>query len=348
MSNREFDLGEDAYLVSGQAHLELAAETVEVMRHRHGFDGIETGIDPDSVGFKRHANGELYSRFTESIRGKDVIIMQSQVGTPEFGIHEAIQETALLVDAAKSAGAREIVAALPLMAYTRQDRRAKRGEPIGTRVLIRQLEDLGATRIMTVDLHSAQSQAIFNRPFDNVTAQPALRARMMEELQDYDKEQLLIIAPDPGATKMAARHSQEFGGVEVLYIPKIRDASDSSRIVRPQDLPGAVGRVCLMFDDMIDTAGSLTTAAESLHDAGAVAIYTGATHAIFSDPAIERLADSPIDQLFVTDTVPVTDAKEALGEQLQVVRIAPLLAETLSRALRDESISELLKSENYG
>ncbi len=329
-------LPEDTYIVSGSAHPELAEQTVD-------FLGTELG----SLERRTHPNGELYVRFEESIRGKHVVIMQSMVrGEDGFTPQDAALETMLMADAADSASAGEITVVAPFLAYARQDRKSKRGEPIGTRVLLRQLNDSGVRRVVTVDLHADQVEGTFKGPFDKLTGQPQIRAAMRDELAQYDPESLLVLAPDAGAVKMANRHGRELGA-GVRHMSKEHDPTDPSKKIRTDDVAFADGRVCVLFDDMIDTAGTLVSAVEALKNAGAEAVYYGATHGFFSGQAIERLSDAPLDRLFIADTVPVHYASEMLGDKLRVVEMAPMLGRSLQAILSDESVSEIFGQENY-
>jgi ribose-phosphate pyrophosphokinase len=169
----------------------------------------------------------------------------------------------------------------------------------------------------------------------------------MSEKINGDPEQYVVVAPDEGHLKPAARHAHALGNLPAVSIEKTRSREDSSRIIRPDSVQGVDGRTCLILDDMIDTAGTLTSAAETLRNSGATAIIAAATHGIFSDPGLERLQDSCIDSIIVTDTVPVNDAREALGDRLQVVSVAPLIGYSLMRRIQGLSVSEIFAGENY-
>lgn len=323
------------YIAGGFAHPELTAQILE-----------ETGAADDGVEQKIHPNGEIYTRFRESVRKKKIFIVQSHVGTETTSINDAIMQQHLLVDAARSSSAKEITVVSPYMGYMRQDRKSHGREPIGTRVLINQIKKAGARRIVTVDMHSAQAQAVFDRPFDHLTAQPLLRRAIREEVAQFSKEELLVIAPDAGAAKMAERHRTSLG-TGLLTLSKMRDPNDNQKIRRETSVPEANGRVCLLFDDMIDTASTLTTAAEALKNSGAKAIYLAATHGVLSDPAIERIREAPVDRLLVTDTLPVDVPKYELGEKLRVVPVAPMIGEAIIRITRGLSLSEMFDDQNH-
>jgi len=327
------------YIAGGFAHPDLSVRIAE-----------EMGIEPGELVQKIHPNGEVYSRYDESIRGKQAFIIQSHVRSVFDGrdttVNDAIWEQALLADAARSSSASEITAVSPYMAYMRQDRKSRGREPIGARVLIDQLASVGVSRIVTVDMHSSQAQGIFRGPFDHLTAQPLLRKEMQEVMNGHDTEECLVVAPDAGAAKIAERHRQELG-VGLLHMAKSRDPNDSQKIRREESVPEAEGRVCMVFDDMVDTAGTLVSAAEALKNSGAKAVYVAASHAVFSAPAIERLQQSPIDRIIVTDTFPTADAEAELGSRLRVVSIAPTIGRALIEIIRNGSVSQLFDDQNH-
>ena len=304
------------------------------------------GIAAGPVEYKVHPNTEIYSRYGQSVRGKHVFIIQPHIASGEQTVNDAIMQQCLLADAARSSSAAEITAVSPYLAYTRQDRKSKGREPIGIRVLINQLAAAGVDRIVTVDMHSPQAQGIFNGPFDHLTAQPLLRRAMREEVVGYTKEECLVVAPDAGATKMARRHKDRLG-MGILHLEKMRDPQDGQKIRRDEKVPEADGKVCILFDDMIDTAGTLVSAAEALKNSGAKAIYVAATHAVFSDPAIERLKSDVIDKILITDTYPTEVAQYELQNKLRVVRVAPTIAQALIQIVTNGSVSDIFDDQNH-
>lgn len=326
---------ESVYIASGFAHPELGAEIAAEME-----------VDSGGVQEKIFSNGEIYTRYEDSVRGKHVFIIQPHVRTGTTSVNDAIMQQYLLADAARSSSAAEITAVTPYLAYSRQDRKSRGREPIGTRVIIDHLAAVGVSRIVTVDMHSPQTQAIFRGPFDHLTAQPLLRNAMAEEVSGYDKADCLVIAPDSGAAKLAERHRLDLG-VGLLHMAKLRDPDDSQKIHREEKVPEADGRVCMVFDDMIDTAGTLVSAAEALKDSGAKAVYVAATHGIFSGPALQRLKEAPIDKILVTDTFPMQEAKAALGDKLRVISIAPMIGRALIEIVQDGSVSEIFDDQNH-
>lgn len=326
---------DDIYLTSGSAHPELAQDVADYLDIELG--GIET---------KRFPSGERYVRYTDSVRGKHVFAIQSHVDKPDMDINAAIWEQGLMIDAARSSSASEITAISPYMGYMRQDRKSRGREPIGARHLIDQFATAGVDRIVAIDIHAPQAQAIFRGPFDHLTAQRALEKAMIEQLSEYSKDEMVVVAPDAGAAKLAQQHRRHLD-LDIMHLAKHRSRNDSQKIERDEKVSEADGRVCLVFDDMIDTAGTLVSAVQALKNSGAKAIYVGATHGIFSDPAIERLKHAPIDGLYVTDTFPQHAAKAELGDKLHVVSVAPIIGQAIMRIATNRSISELFDDENH-
>ncbi len=305
-------------------------------------------MEPGPIKDITYANGELYSRYEASVRGKHVFIVQSHIGNASRNtdINGAIMQQALLADAARSSSAAEITAVSPHFGYTRQERKSRGREPIAMRIMIDLLAISGVNRIVTADMHSPGAQAIFRGPFDHLTAQPLLRRAIIEEIKDFNRDDCMVIAPDAGASKQAERHRRELG-TSMLYLAKMRDPSEPQKLHREEKVPEAEGRVCLVFDDMIDTAGTIVSAAEALKNSGAKAVYVAATHPVFSDPAIARLQDSPIDKILVTDTLPTETASEELGDRLRVVSIVPIIARAIIEIVQHGSISEIFDEQNY-
>lgn len=322
-------------LVSGFAHPELARDIAE---------NLNTSLG--SIEEKIHPNGEIYSRFADSIRGKHVFIIQSHVGTDATSVNDAIMQQCLLADAARSSSAAQITVICPYLAYMRQDRKSRGREPIGARVLIDQLATAGVDRIVSIDIHAPQAQAIFRGPFDHLTAQRALEEAMVEDLKDTDKSEWVVVAPDAGAAKLAQSHQRHLD-TDIIHLAKRRARGDSQKIQRDENIADVEGRICLVFDDMIDTAGTLASAVEALKNSGAKAVYVGASHGVFSGPALDRLRDAPIDRLYVTDTFPQNKAVGTLGDTLRVVSVAPIIAQAIHQIVTNGSVSGLFDDENH-
>lgn len=325
---------EQIYIASGFAHPQLAEDIAEV-----------TGVTLGPVEGKIHPNGEVYSRYLDSVRGKHVFIVQPHIRGTETTLNDAIMQQCLLIDAARSSSAREITAVTPYLGYGRQDRKSKGREAIGTRVVIDQLAVAGVNRILAVDMHSSQAQAIFRGPFDLLTAQPLLRDAMTEEITGYNREECVVVAPDAGAAKLSEQHRTGLQ-MGMFVMTKMRDPRDNQRISRQDKFPEADGRVCLLFDDMVDTAGTLVSAAEALTNSGAKAILVAATHGVLSDPAIERLKQAPIEKILITDTYVTSDAQAELSDKLRVVSVAPIIGQALLEIVRNGSVSKNFADQN--
>ena len=322
------------YIASGSTHPDLAEQTAK-----------ELGIEQGNVERKMFANTELYIRYGDSVRGKHVFIMQSLFAVDGRSVNDSFMEVMIMVDAAKRASASEITVILPYLAYGRQDRKARGREPISAATVIRSLQSSGADRIVSVDMHSAQTQATFNGPFDHLTAETLIMAALKERV-DETPDDYVVVSPDGGRAKLAEDYAHELG-VDVVHMTKSRDREDSSKIARPDTIEGVKGRTCLLIDDIIDTAGTLVSAAETLKRSGAARIITCATHGLFSEPALERLAAAPIDEIIVTDTVPTDKAKSVLGDKLKILPIAPILAQTLTEIATRGSVSKIFNDRNY-
>jgi ribose-phosphate pyrophosphokinase len=280
-----------------------------------------------------------------------VIIVQSHARSDFGSPNDAWAEQMLMASAAHLAGARSITAVSPWLGYTRQDRKDKGRDPIGVQAVLRTLDHCGVGHFMTVDMHAPASQGNVFRPLDNLSMQPELRQEIVNGLTraDFPEDSWLIVAPDEGALKMAKRHARLMGGgVETVFIPKERSKADSTQLIRDSLGFDPAGRVCVMFDDIVDTAGTLVSAAEELRNAGALAVHVAATHNSLSHPAIERLTQTDaIDRLVTSNTHPVGDAANQLGDMYTVLDCAPLVGRSLLANLLGESVSELMDGENY-
>ncbi len=311
-------------LFSGRAHPDLAAEVASHLDLALG-----------SITLREFADGEIYSRFNQSVRGKDIFILQSHVGP----VNDSIFEQLIVVDAAKRASASRITAVCPYYGYSRQDRKASGREPITAKLVADMFQVAGADRLIAVDLHSGQIQGFFDGPVDHLTASNVL----IDYLRVEAPSDLVIVAPDAGRVKVAERYAQKLGG-NLALVHKSR-ARDRANVVEAREIVGTVeGRHCVIVDDMIDTAGTVCAAADLLISRGATTVWVMATHALFSGPALERLESAPIDRVVVTNTLPL--APERRLAKIQVVSIAKVIADAIAAVFEDGSVSELFHGEN--
>lgn len=325
---------DEIYLASGNTHKALAAEIAEAMDlHLHDDD------------VKIFPSGERYFRYGDSIRGKHALLVQSLVASDNGSVNDALLELVLMIDAARRGSAKEITVVSPYLAYMRQDRKALGREPISAAAVINILQATGAHRLVSVDMHSAQTQAVFDGPFDHLTAEGIIRDALAERINGNHND-FVVVSPDGGRAKTAEIYAGELG-VEVVHIPKSRSKTDSSQISRPDWVEGVEGKTCILIDDMIDTAGTLVSAAETLNQSGAKAVIAAATHGILSGPAIDRLQNSHITELVLTDTTPVESFRESLGDKLSVVSVAPMIATALEAIISGNSVLELFSGRNY-
>ena len=317
-------------IFSGSAHPELAREVA-------GSLGMKLG----RVETSRFANSETYVRFEESVRGIDAFVIQSMSDPME----RHVMEHMIMIDALKRGSAKRITAVCPFYPYSRQDRKARGREPITAKLVADFYEAAGADRVVAVDLHTGQIQGFFNVPFDHLTARPMLAGYFADIVED----DVVIVSPDAGGGALAdrwARHLSELHRVDsqVAFLHK-RRTKDKRNVSETDAVIGDVkDKICIIVDDMIDTGGTLTNGAESLLDAGAKEVYAAATHAILSEPAVDRIKNSRIRQVVVTNTLPLTSDKQM--DKLVVLSIAPTIAQTIKAVFEEESVSELFYGEN--
>lgn len=308
-------------LFSGRAFPELAEEIGEVL-----------GVAPTPTDAYEFANGEIFVRYRESVRGSDAFVVQSM---PQ-GINKWIMETLIMVDALKRGSAKRITVVLPFYPYSRQDKKHRGREPISARLIADLLRTAGANRILTVDLHTAQIQGFFNGPVDHLFAMDILASYIERK---YDARSITVVAPDSGRVRVAERWTDRLGGCPLAFIHKTRDPSKPNQVVANRVVGDVEGRVCLIVDDMIDTGGTIVKASEILHEAGAADIVAAATHALLSDPATERLKNSRISEVVVTNTLPLPPEKRL--DKITVLSIAPLLARAIREVFDDGSVTTL-------
>jgi len=317
-------------LYSGRTHPALAHEVATHL-------GIELG-DPGIVQF---ANGEMRVRFGESIRGNDVFIMQTHCGFNGRSINDSIMEQLIMIDAAYRASAKRFPPVCPFYGYARQDRKAEGREPITARMVADLFKSAGAKRMISIDLHSGQIQGFFDGPVDHLTAMPVLENYVREHATEP-----VIVAPDAGRIKVAERMAQHLTdmGSDLAFIYK-RRPKGTANVAEAKEVMGDVdGRLCILTDDMIDSGGTICSAAEVLKARGASEVWAMATHAVLSGPAIERLQKSVISRVVLTNTLPL--APEQMIDKIQVLSIAPLIADALNAVFDDTSVSEIFGGEN--
>lgn len=305
-------------IFTGNANPDLAREIAAYLSTTVG----------DSV-VNRFNNGEIQVMINESVRGKDIFIVQPTCG-PE--VNDNIMELLIMADAFKRASANHITAVIPFYGYARQDRKARGREPITAKLMADLLETAGITRVVTIDLHAAQIQGFFNIPFDHMPGGPLLA----EYIKEKNLDDMVVVSPDLGGVGRAR------GFAEILNAPMaiIDKRRPEPGVAEVMNLIGNVeGKNCIVVDDMVDTAGSLTEGARALKKMGAKAIYACCTHPILTDPALSRIAQSDITELVVTNTIPLAPSKK--HPKIKVLSIAPILAETILRIYNDWSVSQL-------
>jgi ribose-phosphate pyrophosphokinase len=311
-------------LVAGRGHSELSDE---VAAHLH--------IPLGECVLSTFANGEIYCRYGENIRSADVFVFQTHGGS----INDLLMEQLIMIDAAKRASAKRITAVCPFYGYARQDRKAEGREPITARLVADMLTAAGADRVVTVDLHTGQIQGFFDFPVDHLTAVPVIA----EYLRHNVEGDAVIVAPDAGGGKLARRFADRLSA-DIAFIDKRRPKGTHNVAVATEVVGDIDGRTCIIVDDMIDTAGTVVSAANLLIDRGAVEVYIAATHGLLSGPAVDRLKNGPVREVVVTNTVPIPDDKRF--DTLRVLSIAPLVAEAIDAVFEDGSVSELFGGDN--
>ncbi|NEG70258.1 ribose-phosphate diphosphokinase [Bifidobacterium choloepi] len=319
-------------LVTGRAHPKLAADVADQL----GIDVLET----TAYDF---ANGEMYVRYTESVRGADVFVLQSHSNP----VNQAIMEQLIMIDALKRASARSITAICPLLGYSRQDKKHRGREPISCRLVFDLLKTAGADRIMTVDLHAAQSQGFFDGPVDHLIAMPVLVDYIRDRFADR-LDNVAVVSPDAGRIRVAEQWAARLGGGPLAFVHKTRDITRPNQAVANRVVGDVVGKDCVLVDDLIDTAGTIVGACKVLREAGAKSVTVVATHGVLSGPAVERLKNCGADEVVLTDTVPIPEEKR--WPELTVLSIAPLLASAVKAVFEDGSVAELFDSypEHHG
>ncbi|MCB0914341.1 MAG: ribose-phosphate diphosphokinase [Actinobacteria bacterium] len=312
-------------LFAGRSHPDLAEHVA-----------AELGIDLAPTSAYDFANGEMFIRFEESVRGTDAFVLQSH----GHDINKWIMEQLIMVDALKRASAKRITVIMPFYGYARQDKKHRGREPITARLMADLFRTAGADRLMAVDLHTSQIQGFFDGPVDHLFALPVLSEYVAENV---DLSRVTVVSPDAGRVRVAERWTDVLG-TPLAIIHKRRDP-DVPNQVKVFEVVGEVkDRVCVVVDDMIDTGGTIVKASDTLFEQGAADVIVTATHGVLSDPATERLKNSRISEVIVTDTLPIAPEKRI--DKLTVLPIAPLIAKAISEVFTDGSVTSLFGSPN--
>ena len=307
----------DPKLFTGRSNPHLAQRIAEYL-------DVEMG----DISIKDFSDGELWVRFNENIRGQDVFIIQS-TNPPANNIMEML----LMLDAAKRASAQRVTAVIPYYGYARQDRKGQPRVPISAKLLADMINAAGADRALTMDLHSAQIQGYFDIPFDHLYSKTALISHLKEK--DFTKN-LVLLSPDVGSIPLSRSYAKLLNA-SLAIIDKRRPQANQAEVMH---LIGEVeGKNVLIMDDMVDTAGTLVAAARTAKEQGALGVMAACTHPVLSGPAIERIKNSPVEKLIVTDTIQIPEEK--IFEKLEMVSVAPVFGEAIARIHNEESISSL-------
>ena len=310
-------------LVSGRSNPDLAE-----------LIGAKIGCELGKVTLKTFASGETYCRYEDSIRGADIFIVQ----TASLPVDQHLMELLIMINAAKLASAKRITAVIPWYFYVRQDKKSRPREPITAKLVADLLQTAGADRVLTMDLHAGQVQGFFEIPVDHMTAVPMF-ARYVHDLNL--PEDLAVVSPDTGHAKIAGKFAEMVAG-DLVILNKVRPAHNEAKVTTV--IGDVEGKVAVIIDDIIDTAGTLVAGAKALKEAGATKVYACATHGLFNGQALARIADSEIHKLVVTDTVPLNPVERP--DNVQVLSIAGILAETIQNVFADDSVSAIFAGEN--
>jgi len=308
----------DLRVFYGNSHPELGKKIIQYL-------GLKEGV----IKVSRFAGGEIYTRILENVRGQSCVIIQTCTQT----VNEDLMELFIVIDAMKRASAKSVTAVIPHFGYARQDRKAASREPISARLVANLLETSGADRVVAMDLHSDQIQGFFNIPVDTLTALPILA----NHIKAKNLKDILVVAPDTGRAKVAKKLADRIGA-KLAILHKVRAEHHQSEVTH---VVGEVkGKTVVLTDDMIDTAGTITSGVETLRKEGcSKEIYVVATHGIFSGPAIERMTSANFTEVVVTDTIPIPKEKQFKG--LTILSAAELLGEAIKRNYENQSITSL-------
>jgi ribose-phosphate pyrophosphokinase len=308
-------------LFSGRAHPELAEQVAK-----------ELDVPVTAQTARDFANGEIFVRFDESVRGSDAFVLQSHPAP----LNTWLMEQLIMIDALKRGSAKRITAILPFYPYARQDKKHRGREPISARLVADLFKTAGANRILTVDLHTDQIQGFFDGPVDHMRAQKLLTGYIAENYTDHD---MVVVSPDSGRVRVAEKWADALGGVPLAFIHKTRDPLVPNQVVANRVVGDVRGKTCILTDDMIDTGGTIAGAVKLLRADGASDVIIAATHGVLSEPAAQRLADCGAREVIVTNTLPIEEEKRFPA--LTVLSIAPLLANTIRAVFDNGSVTSL-------
>ncbi|NDJ91636.1 ribose-phosphate diphosphokinase [Mycolicibacter kumamotonensis] len=325
MSHEWTDNRKNLMLFAGRSHPELADQVAK-----------ELDVPVTAQTARDFANGEIFVRFEESVRGCDAFVLQSHPAP----LNKWLMEQLIMIDALKRGSAKRITAILPFYPYARQDKKHRGREPISARLVADLLKTAGADRIVTVDLHTDQIQGFFDGPVDHMRAQPLLIGYIKE---NYGNSDVVVVSPDSGRVRIAEKWADSLGGVPLAFIHKTRDPLVPNRVKSNRVVGEVQGKTCVLIDDMIDTGGTIAAAVNLLHEDGAKNVVIAATHGVLSEPAAERLADCGACEVIVTNTLPITEDK--MFPQLTVLSIAPLLASTIRAVFENGSVTGLFNGD---
>ena len=312
----------DMKVFSGRAHPELSQRVSDYLGLSLGKLRIDTFPD-----------GEIWCRIEQDVRGRDVFLIQPTC----HPVNENLMELLILIDSFKRASAERITAVVPYFGYARQDRKDEGRVPITAKLAANLITRAGADRVLTMDLHAAQIQGFFDIPVDHLVGTPVIDAHFRE--MNFPQEDIIVVSPDEGSIKRALSHAADLEA-PVAIVDKRRSSANSTE--QANLIGGPVdGKIALIFDDMISTAGSICGAAEMVKGAGARIVYLAATHGVLCGDAIKRIREAPIEGVVVTDTIPLTEDQRS--DRIAVLTVAPLLGEAIKRIHRNESVSGLFR-----
>jgi ribose-phosphate pyrophosphokinase len=294
------------------------------------------GIQLGDVELETFSNGEIYARYSENIRGSDLFLVQS-LSTP---VNDNLMELLIMIQAARLASARRITAVMPWLGYCRQDKKSAGREPITAKLVADLLQVAGADRVLSMDLHTGQVQGFFEIPVDHMSALSIFANHF--KMLGKEPEEMVVVSPDVGGVKRAKKFADKLG-TDLAILTKARPEHNVAEIT--QVIGDVKGKVAIMVDDMIDTAGTISEGAKALIDGeGALEVYATATHPVLSGPAYERLDESPVKEVVVTDTLPLNPDEKT--SKIKVLSIASILADTIQSVFRDESVSRLFEGDD--